>query len=218
MDFIRYKKSDDSTKVLLIYLLLNGLVDEKKIKMIQEETETVDNLTVIKKYGYTNGFVDVSKIYSDINRITAPIVCSTAAFEYYSVSDEIYVYTPKDIDGEKRFIINDLNIISNIMVINPDIVVSSKKAMDITDLAENKRLGFTYFAEYVLENKVSVGKWDIAYKDNTFTVHYGGVDVYKAIELDKTSTYKIVIYIIEKCGISDFKPDAYSVEKYRMQK
>ena len=42
--------------------------------------------------------------------------------------------------------------------------------------------------------------------------------LYSAIEIDKTSTYKIVIYIISKASIviDEWLPDNFSVQSYEM--
>ena len=83
-----------------------------------------------------------------------------------------------------------------------------------------------FFYEYVLKEECVVGKWRLQYKNKVFSVYYISLNndkeeevlLYSAIEIDKTSTYKIVIYIISKASIviDEWLPDNFSVQSYEM--
>ena len=121
-------------------------------------------------------------------------------------------------------VINDMGVISKIMVITETYVVSSNYAKSFTDSKNN---GFMFFHNYVIHSEVRIDKWRLTYKNKTFNVYYtsknnNGVSteelLYSAIEIDKTSTYKIVIYIIEKAAklIDEWTADNFIVETYEL--
>jgi hypothetical protein len=85
------------------------------------------------------------------------------------------------------------------MVITKDQVISSNKVNFFID-SDSAVAGFENFKDYVLKGETEVGKWKISYSltDRLFEVFYTGQLLYSAVELDKTSTYKLVIYIIRK--------------------
>jgi hypothetical protein len=198
--FYKYEKVEKTIKVLFIYLLLNDCAGEKDIDHLEEEEETLMFGIKLKKvYGYSTRYVDVNKIVSEIASIQTPIVCSPMSYEYFSESPNIYVYTPKKTDEGERFLINDMDIISNVMVITENQIISSNKVSLFID-SDRAVSGFENFKDYVLRGETKVGDWNIRYSlaDRLFEVFYGPDLLYSAVELDKTSTYKLVIYIIRK--------------------
>jgi hypothetical protein len=224
--FTRYIKDSQGTKILLFYLILNGYLEdideEKELKLVSEEEEYQFGLKISKLYGIISYAIDKDKIEEELELIQTPIVCSLDTFEYHSKSKEIYVYRPDEKEeGEdeedKELYINDLGVISGVMVIRDDIVISSRKARSFDE--DGCISGFEDFKRYVLENNLEIDRWKITYEDKVFTVYYDDRVIYSAIEIDKTSTYKLVIYIIKKINDkSDVKPDRFRVDKYILNK
>lgn len=219
--FTKYVKSNNDTKVLLMYLLLNNY-EMKKVKQIEEiEEDRMFGLKIKKIYGITEEFVDVRKIEQEINEIQTPIVCSMLSYEYYANSAVIHTYTAPN---KMPLVINDMGVISKIMVISEQCIVSSNSAKSFTDSKNN---GFMFFYDYVMKSEVSIGKWRMTYKDKVFNIYYQSESngvlntdlLYSAIEIDKTSTYKIVIYIINKLSKSidvEWLPDNFKKETYEL--
>lgn len=218
--FTKYKKQQNNTKVLLMYLLLNNY-DISKVKQIEEnEEDKMFGLKIKKVYGITEEYVDVRKIEEEIEKIQNPIICSLSSYEYYSNSAVIHTYTATN---DMPLVVNDMGVISKIMVITESYVVSSNYAKSFTDSKNN---GFMFFYNYVIHSEVRIDKWRLVYKDKTFNVYYtsqnNGVSIeellYSAIEIDKTSTYKMVIYIIDKAAkfIDEWTADNFIVETYEL--
>ena len=208
-----------------MYLLLNGY-DISKIDYLEEvEDNKQFGLKLKKIYGVTNEFVDMRKIEREIETIQTPLICSPQTFELYTDCDKIYTYTP--LVEDKPLYINDMGIISRTMVITKQCVVSSNKASSL-ESAENK--GFMYFMEYVLTGHCKIGFWRLEYEGSNFNIYYNSLQLdnksrkeellYSAIEMDKTSTYKLVIYIIKKVvrTMEEFQPDNFDVQSYELEK
>lgn len=227
--FTKYKKSESDIKILLMYLILNNY-DLSKIVTVEEVVqEQMFGLQFKKIYGITSEYIDVQKIDEEITNIRIPVVCSLQSYEMYSNEEVIYIYRPKE--KEKPIYINDMNIISPLMVITENCIVSSGTAKPIEE-ADNK--GFMYFVDYVLKNECNIGNWQITYttnenhKGNEFCVYYSSKKdgklikqkLYYALELDKTSTYQIVLYIIGKVAqhMEEFLPDNYEKETWERRK
>lgn len=220
--FNKYQKASDSTKILLIYLLLNGYDIRNVEYLVEEEESRLFGLKIKKVYGITKDFVDVRRIEKEIDAIPTPIICSPLSFEYYSDATIIHAYEAELKDNPLW--INDLSIISPIMVVSENRVISNNIAKP---LAQNDENGFMYFYDYVLKEQSQIGKWRISYKDKVFSIFYNSPDkngelheelLYSAIEIDKTSTYKLVIYIIKKASllIEDWLPDNFVEQTYEM--
>jgi hypothetical protein len=170
--------------------------------------------------------IDRQGIERELDIIRNPIICSKDSFELYSQAKEVYVYSPEaDLNEEedaeqpsdnnegKELYINDLGILSNLMVISDDLVIADKRANPFD--SDQCVYGFEDFKKYVLTDSLTVGNWDINYKDKVFTVSYQGKIIYSAVEIDKTSTYKMVIYIIKKVrNDAEVLPDRFIVTKY----
>lgn len=242
--FTKYKKEERGTKILLFYLILNGFLEdeesEKDLKVEVAEEEYKFGLKVKKLYGIIDYVIDRQGIERELDIIRNPIICSKDSFELYSQAKEVYVYSPEaDLNEEeeaeqpadngedeeravkpvlsskakKELYINDLGILSNLMVISDDLVIADKKANPFD--SDQCVYGFEDFKEYVLTDSLTVGNWDINYKDKVFTVSYQGKIIYSAVEIDKTSTYKMVIYIIKKVrNDAEVLPDRFIVTKY----
>lgn len=221
--FTRYKRTETDTKVLLFYLILNNY-DLSKIQKFEEVEETESfGMKLTKIYGVTSEFVDISEIEQELNDILCPLICSPFSFEYYSKAQKIYKMTRKNL--ESPLYINDMNVISKHMIITEDMVVSANPAKQ----ADETDCGFMYFYDYVLKDEMTIGKWTVRYSDKVFEVLYHNTDengeiipelLYRAVEMDKTTTYKLVIYIIKKAinSVETFKSDNFVIEQYEAVK
>ena len=109
------------------------------------------------------------------------------------------------------------------MVITDQCIVSSNIAKPLKD---TENFGFMFFYDYVMRSEVRIGKWHLIYENKVFSIYYlsendGDTDeelMYSAIEIDKTSTYKMVIYIIGKVSkfIDNWSADNFKKETYEM--
>ena len=133
-------------------------------------------------------------------------------------------HMPKE--SNKPLYINDMGVISQLMVITEQCVVSSNLAEPVESA---KDIGFMYFVDYVLHGECKIGAWEISYKDKEFSVFYTskGSDeqmhkelLYRALELDQTSTFKLVLYIIKKAAesIEEVLPDNFTEETWKLEK
>lgn len=219
--FTKYRKSSSDTKVLLLYLLLNKY-EINQIRQLEEtEEDRMFGLKIRKIYGVTKEYIDVRKIEEEIESIQNPIICSPQSYEYYSTSDTIHMYTPEE---NGRLVINDMDVISKIMVITEQCIVSSNIAKKIGDI---KNYGFMFFYDYVIKSETKIGKWRMVYNEKVFSIFYSSKTengseneelLYSAIEIDKTSTYKMVIYIIGKSAgdIKGWTADNFLCETYEL--
>lgn len=222
--FTRYKKTDDESDVLLMYLLLNGFDMSKVLSVSMTEEELMFGLKLKRIYGKTTEFVDSKKIEKEIEAINNPVICSPSSYEYYANANRLYYHTA--FVNSEPLLINDMGIISKTMCITDDYVISSNEAKSLEEAHE---CGFTFFKEYVLRDEIQVGKWHIKYKNKVFDVNYCSTDdegnkheetLYTAIEVDKTSTYKMVIYIIKKTAddIDEWVGDNFKSQAYKLIK
>jgi hypothetical protein len=111
------------------------------------------------------------------------------------------------------------------MIITENCIVSN----NVAERVENTRQkGFMYFADYVLKGVCKVGAWEISYNENkefriTYTSETNGIKstetLYHALELDQTSTFKLVLYIIGKVAntLNEFSADNYIGETWRLE-
>ncbi len=218
--FTRYKKTDGKVRVQILFLLLNGY-DYSKVEEVAEKVYPNPSGAKYKKFfGVTDEFVDTQKIEEELKAVRVPRVCSPQSFDIYSTHQSIYSY--RAAEKTKPLYINDMNVISPLMIITKDCIVTSSRA-DSIENAENK--GFMYFVEYVLNKRFEIGKWKVAYDNNHFTVHYCSTDgngnshdelLYEATELDQTTTFQLVLYIIQKvaANFDEFPPDNFEEERW----
>lgn len=221
--FNKYQKKKDDSKVLLLYLLLNGN-DTEKIKMI-EEVEDARRKVI---YGVTSEVVNGRQFEQEIESIPTLIICSPQSYELYSDSRLIHIYTPEN--KESPICINDMSVISKVMVIEENCIVSSnavrKKSMD-----EIEQFGFMYFYRYVRTGNMIIGKWKVTYDNETglFQICYNldgygqkaekkGTELvlFSSVEIDRTATYKFVIYIITKLRNEIFDNIGCLQDNFRM--
>lgn len=225
MFLTKYEKSTDDTKVLLMYLRLNDY-DLSKVKRLEQVEENRQfDLKIKKIYGVTQEYVDVPQIEKEIENIVCPIICSEVqSYECYSNEPIIYIYTAQS--AEQPLLINDMSVISKAMLVTRDCIISSHKARPVTECDEK---GFMFFYNYVLYEKCVISGWRMEYgKDKVFRVSYRSEDsdkelkdydtLFEACEIDKTSTYKLVLYIIKKVSkqINEWKSDNFKAEKYKL--
>lgn len=218
----RYQRVDDKSRVLLIYLILNGYDMEMVEKIIITDNELQFGSRVQRSIGVTPEYVDVERINEELQKIQVPIIYSPQSFNLYAKAETIYCYRAKE--ESKRLYINDMGVISSSMVITPECIISSNLAASI-ESTDNK--GFMYFADYVLNGECIIGQWSISFKDNHFCVYYSSTYedkeskelLYEGFELDQTSTFKLVIYIIQKVAgeLDDITSDNYAVDVLKLK-
>jgi len=213
--FTKYQKKNNDSKVLLLYLLLNGN-DMEKIKLVEEAEDSRRKVI----YGVTSEAVNGRKFEQEIEAIEAPTVCSMQSYELYSDSKIIHIYTKEN--NEQKFWINDMSVISKTMVILEDCVVSSNVAHEAEDV---KEYGFMHFYEYALKGEMKLGKWHVQYtKENEFKIFYKGEKdkeflLFSSVEIDRTATYKFVLYIISKSQeelMGGVQQDNYKITDYEL--
>lgn len=221
--FTKYQKTTETTKVLLMYLLLNGY-SLRQIEHLEESVESRNyGLSIKKIYGVTKDFVDIVRMEREIEDIQNPIICSEKSYEYYANAETIFAYTP-NLDTAP-LCINDLSVISKVMMIEDNKVISSNYAFPIED-SRCRDKGFMYFYDYVIKSTCEVGKWRISYKNKELTVFYKSqnqdrveeIPLYLASGIDKTSTFKMIIYIIRKAclTVDEWLPDNFDIQSYEM--
>ena len=254
--FNRYKKADGKSRILLLYLILNNYDLDKVEKVVEVVQPENFGLEFRRIYGETTEYVDVKAIDAELAKIRVPIICSPQSYEINSTAEIIHAYRPKI--PERPLYINDMGVISPMMIITEDCIVSSNIAASVEN---SKEKGFMYFVDYVLKGECKVGNWVIEYKDkerkssdtehtreasrgstserselgeaflrdyrNELSIFYcterdGEVHkelLYQAIELDQTSSFKLVLYIISKAasGMDEFPPDNFTEETYRLE-
>ena len=219
--FSKYRKSTDNTKILLMHLLLNGF-DIRNIEWLEDiEDNRQYGITIKKVYGITRDFVDVKKIEQEIEHIQIPLICSPLSYEYYCDAPTIYIY-----EAELPNVpiwINDMNVISKVMMISDNRVVSSNPAYPLQDDRCHSK-GFMYFYEYVLNDDCVIGKWHLTYKDKVFSIYYSSENkniteellLYSVEGSDKMSSFKMAIYVIKRASLSIDKwfPDNFRQQTY----
>ena len=221
--FSKYKKSNGKTRVLMLYLILNKYDLTKVTDAVEIAKDEQFGLELKKIYGETTQFVDVKSINAELEKIKVPVICSLQSYEIYSNSEKIYAYTPKI--SEKPLYINDMGIISPLMVITEDCIVSSNPA---SPLENSSCKGFMYFVDYILQGRCEIGKWIITYKNREFKISYcdktkDGEDyeqlLYHAVELDLSSTFRLVLYIIGKVAeeMDEFPSDNYEEQLWTLK-
>lgn len=218
--FSRYRRIDDKYKILLLYLILNNYDLSKIEKVIEVVQKKMFGIEYKKIYGITSEFVDVPKIEEELAAIRVPVVCSPLSYEAYSTAENIYAH--RAMEKEKPLYINDMGVISPLMVITENCIVSSNMANPVED-ADKK--GFMYFADYVRSGICNIGDWEISYADKEFCIYYSSNNgankelLYHAVELDQTATFKLVLYIIGKVAdtIEEFPPDNFETETWRLE-
>lgn len=221
--FTKYQKTTETSKVLLMYLLLNGY----SLSHIEHLEEIVEHrnygLAFRKIYGVTKDFVDIARMEKEIEDIQNPIICSPKSYEYYADANTIFAYTPSV--ETAPLCINDLSVISKIMMISENKVISSNYAFPIED-SRCRDKGFMYFYEYVIKSTCEVGKWRILYKEKELLIFYKSLNhdkveeipLYYAKGIDKTSTFKMIIYIIRKAclTVDEWLPDNFDIQSFEV--
>jgi len=210
--FDKYEKQSSESRVLMMWLLLNNC-NLERVRLLEEAEESRSfGLKIKKVYGLTEDHIDTDKISKELARIQCPTICSVDSYEYHADSPYIYVYKRRD--DNLPLVINDMGVVSKTMVIGDDLVISDNFADDF--MSRDCISGFPYFKEYALRNEFKLGKWTVSFLNNIFTVQYEKEVLYNAIEIDKTSTYKIVIYLIQKAAVNEeVESDNFICEKYR---
>lgn len=220
--FNKYRKADGRSRILLLYLILNNYDLDKVEKVVEVVQPENFGLEFHRIYGETTEYVDVKGIEEELDKIHAPIICSPQSYEINSTAEIIHTYRARV--PEKPLYINDMGIISTLMIITEDCIVSSNIASPVENSQEK---GFMYFVDYVLHGKCKVGDWVIEYKDKELCIYYctdkdGEMHkelLYQAIELDQTSSFKLVLYIIRKAAgsMDEFPPDNFTEETWRLE-
>lgn len=216
------KKNGDITRVLFIYLLLN----KYKLENIQRAIVHINNPKNLPNaqtemvYAETTEAVDIEEIDKEVGSIIVPTICTETTFQLYTNFDEIICYTPEN--KKKSLYIDDMDIISPFMIIQEDMIVTTSIAKPI----EKATHGLMCFSKYVLTSECEVGNWYIKYIEGSkeFIVKYGdkkekAETLYRAKEYDKTTTFRLVLYIIKKaCILLDEEKKWEVTENYRIDK
>lgn len=220
--FNKYKRADGKSRVLLLYLILNNYNLDKVEKVVEVVQPESFGLEFRRIYGETTEYVDIKGIEAELAQIHAPLICSPQSYEINSTAEIIHTYRARV--PEKPLYINDMGIIAPLMIITEDCIVSSNMAASVEN---SKEKGFMYFADYVLRGECEVGDWLITYKEKELCIYYCSVKdgeeykelLYQAIELDQTSSFKLVLYIIAKAAgrMDEFPPDNFVEETWRLE-
>lgn len=225
--FTKYAKANRDKKIIFMYLLLNHF-EIDKIKNLEEVYETKSFDRKLRKiYGITEEYVDIKRIEDEIKAIKNPRIVDVESFEYFSEDPIIYKYTPKY--NDRGLYINDLGVVSNVMVISNGCIITSHRAKSVTEAEER---GFMYFYDYVNFSNVMINNWHVTYFNKVFSIYYvtNNYDektkeivkveepMYQIVNIDKEYTYKMVLYIIKK-NSDDFAEnlaDNFSEESYEL--
>ena len=221
--FTKYQKTTETTKVLLMYLLLNGY-KLAHIDHLEESIESSNYGLSLKKISVvTNDYVAIVRMEREIDEIQNPIICTPKSYEYYANAETIFSNTPSI--ESAPLCINDLSVISKVMMIAENKVVSSSYAYPIED-SRCRDKGFMYFYDYVTKSTCEVGKWHIIYQNKELTISYKShnedkveeIPMYSASGIDKTSTFKMIIYIIRKAclTVDEWLPDNFDIQSFEM--
>ncbi len=219
--FSKYRLSTDNTKIMLIHLLLNGF-DIRNIEWLEDiEDNRQYGIKIKKVFGITKDFVDVKKIEQEIESIQIPLICSPLSYEYYSDAPTIYIYEA-ELPNVPLWI-NDMNVISKVMMISENRVVSSNPAFPLQD-ERCRSKGFMYFYDYALKDECVIGKWHLTYRDKVFSIYYNSeykniseeLLLYSVEGSDKMSSYKMAIYVITRASltIDRWFPDNFNQQTY----
>lgn len=237
-NFHKYVKKKDEVKTPLMYLLLNGYSINNVIRTELKTDKNNFGLEITRTYAVTKDYVEKAIIDAEINAIRLPIVCyDINSFEYNSDSPMVYVHLPSD--EEQPLLINDIRIVGKVMAFMKNVVISTSPAEDLISSDTDANNGFMFFYEYVMENTMQILNWKVEYEPienkgvGTFKVHYISDEIddnnnilsndeilYSAINIDKTTTYKIVLYIIKKVAVNvkEWLPDNFIIEQYELRK
>lgn len=193
------KKNGDVIRVLFIYLLLNNY-DLKKVKRAIvhiDNPKNSPNAQTEMVFAETTEAIDIEEIDREVSEIIVPTICTETTFQIYTSFNEIICYTPEN--GKEKLFVDDMSIISPFMIIQENMIVTTSIAKPISEATH----GLMSFVEYVLTSECCVGKWHIKYIEESkeFTISYGEKNkeiLYRAKEYDKTTTFRLVLYIVKK--------------------
>lgn len=197
----KYERSDGKTVLSLItYLLYDA------------DINSADIFTKVnrKGYGITEEIVlaatqrpfNLTALKREFDSLPLPIMSQRQSFEADCNAPVIYRYRPRE--KGQPLLINDIGIACPVMLIEDGMVISSKKARPVLTLPHGDA-GFPYFCEYVLRNRVEVGDWSLEYnpKTLTFIVRHRQLGIlYRLIGENKTSSHRMVLYILKKVSYS----------------
>ena len=200
INFKKYIKDDGKSKISVFSALLNGVTINNTFKHTDERKF---GLKVVKEMCFIDENAEIGK-----SEIKVPHILELKDFENVFTMYNLYVYTPAD----NKFIINDLSIISPVMCIDKDFICS---AVDINKRSKIK-YGFNYFYQYVINNLIEVDKWKISYNLSTsyFEISYDSNIIYYIENIDKKTTYSIVLYFCEKYRSEEELIDKYTIDRY----
>lgn len=220
-EFTNYQEEREESEVLLIYLLLNGF-DMSQVKTVKRvESHRMFGLKIFKICGMTSEYVDINKIETEVDNMPDVTICARDMYEFNSKSPVIYRHIPA-VEGEK-LVINDMGVLSKIMCISENEVISSIPAKP---MAETDDYGFMTFMEYALKSEFTTGKWHVIYdeENSTFKINYLSANgdavteetLFEITNIGKSSTYKLVIYLIKKVAktIEEWQGDNFEVKSY----
>ena len=207
-------------KYMALFLILkkaslNKVINERYIS--KEHNGSVKTKAL---YYETYDEFDITAVEDGIRKTIPPRVYSdVSSYEnamksaYINKRDiPIYIHVPEIPD--KPLFINDMDVLSNIMLITNNAVLSDKKAALIADTDD---IGFEKFHEFVTTNKTIIGSLCFSQNGNVFTVSLINEDTGKSKMLfesygaDISESYRLVLFVIQHCYMDR---DTYNADNF----
>ena len=207
-------------KYMALFLILkkaslNKVINERYIT--KEHNGSVKTKAL---YYETYDEFDITAVEDGIRKTIPPRVYSDKNSYEYAMKNaylhkkdiSIYCYVPEIPD--KPLFINDMGVLSNIMLITNNAVLSDKKAALIADTDD---IGFEKFHEFVATNKTIIGSLCFSQNGNVFTVSLINEDtgkskmLFESYEADISESYRLVLFVIQHCYMDR---DTYSADNF----
>ena len=207
-------------KYMALFLILkkaslNKVINERYIS--KEHNGSVKTKAL---YYETYDEFDITAVEDGIRKIIPPRVYSDKnSYEYamknaYLHKKDIPIYCHVPEIPDKPMFINDMGVLSNIMLITNNAVLSDKKAALIADTDD---IGFEKFHEFVTTNKTIIGSLCFSQNGNVFTVSFINEDtgkskmLFESYEADISESYRLVLFVIQHCYMDR---DTYSADNF----
>lgn len=207
-------------KYMALFLILkkaslNKVINERYIT--KEHNGSVKTKAL---YYETYDEFDITAVEDGIRKTIPPRVYSDKnSYEYamknaYLHKKDIPIYCHVPEIPDKPLFINDMGVLSNIMLITNNAVLSDKKA---TLIADTDDIGFEKFHEFVTTNKTIIGSLCFSQNGNVFTVSLINEDTGKSKMLfesygaDISESYRLVLFVIQHCYMDR---DTYNADNF----
>lgn len=207
-------------KYMALFLILKKASLNKVINERYISKEHNGSVKTKELYYETYDEIDISDIEDGIRKTIPPRVYSDKnSYEYamknaYLHKKDIPIYCHVPEIPDKPLFINDMGVLSNIMLITNNAVLSDKKAALIADTDD---IGFEKFHEFVTTNKTIIGSLCFSQNGNVFTVSLINEDTGKSKMLfesygaDISESYRLVLFVIQHCYMDR---DTYSADNF----